>query len=119
MNPDEHNPDIDKDLETDDTPHERREEFAFADVLRRVRDGEVASREAAAAFEEACWERSFELREESASCVHRTVKAAELAHAADLLEAEAGTWSLVWFLLGDGALIESKAPRRKRPPVYS
>ena len=108
MNPDEHNPDIDKDLETDDTPHERREEFAFADVLRRVRDGEVASREAAAAFEEACWERSFELREESASCVHRTVKAAELAHAADLLEAEAGTWSLVWFLLGDGALIESE-----------
>ena len=41
----------------------------------------MASREAAAAFEEACWERSFELREESASCVHRTVKAAELAHA--------------------------------------
>ena len=96
-----------KDLETDDAPHERREEFAFADVLAAVRAGEVTAREAAGAFEEACWERSFELREESASCVHRTVKAAELARAADLLQAEAGTWSLVWFLLGDGAAIEA------------
>ena len=78
-----------KDLETDDSPHERREEFAFADVLTAGRAGEVTAREAAGAFEEACWERSFELREESASCVHRTVKAAELARAADLLQAEA------------------------------
>jgi nuclear pore complex protein Nup107 len=96
-----------KDLETDDAPHERREEFAFAEVLAAVRAGVVTAREAAGAFEEACWERSFELREESASCVHRTVKAAELARAADLLQAEAGTWSLVWFLLGDGAAIEA------------
>jgi len=96
-----------KDLETDDAPHERREEFAFAEVLSSVRAGEITAREAAGAFEEACWERSFELREESASCVHRAVKAAELARVADLLQAEAGTWSLVWFLLGDGAAIEA------------
>ena len=36
-----------KDLETDDSPHERREEFAFADVLPAVRAGEVTAREAA------------------------------------------------------------------------
>ena len=29
------------------------------------------------------------------------------ARAADLLQVEAGTWSLVWFLLGDGAAIEA------------
>ena len=96
-----------KDLETDDSPHERREEFAFAEVLPPRASRRGSPREAAGAFEEACWERSFELREESASCVHRAVKAAELARAADLLQAEAGTWSLVWFLLGDGAAIEA------------
>jgi hypothetical protein len=48
--------------------------------------------EACAAFEEACWEHSFELREQAASAVHRTVRAAELTAAADQLEAEAATW---------------------------
>jgi len=53
---------------------------------------EMGAGEACAAFEEACWEHSFELREQAASAVHRTVRAAELTAAADQLEAEAATW---------------------------
>jgi len=34
------------------------------------------------------------------------VRSAELSLSADHLEAEASTWSLVWFLLGDGATEE-------------
>ena len=36
----------------------------------------------------------------------RAARAAELTDAADRLESEAATWSLVWFLLGDGATTE-------------
>jgi hypothetical protein len=85
------------DLETDDAPNERREEYVFADVLARVNTQEMGAGEAAAAFEEACWERAFELREEAASAVHRTVRSAELSLSADHLEAEVGCTTSVQF----------------------
>ena len=95
------------DLETDDAPHARREEFTFADVVSRVKRGEIRPGEAPAAFEEACWTRAGELRAEAASAAtDRAARAAELTDAADRLESEAATWSLVWFLLGDGATTE-------------
>ena len=94
-------------METDDAPHARREEFTFADVVSRVKRGEIRPGEAPAAFEEACWTRAGELRAEAASAAtDRAARAAELTDAADRLESEAATWSLVWFLLGDGATTE-------------
>jgi hypothetical protein len=63
-----------RDLETDDVPNERAEEYSFADVLARVKTNEMGAGEAAAAFEEACWDRAFDLRHEAASAVHRTVR---------------------------------------------
>ena len=51
--------------------------------------------------------------DDAASAVHRTVRAAELTAAADQLEAEAATWSLVWFLLGDGFVAERDGAARE------
>ena len=102
-------------METDDAPHARREEFTFADVVSRVKRGEMRPGEAPAAFEEACWTRAVELRAEAASAAtDRAARAAELTDAADRLESEAATWSLVWFLLGDGATTEREHAAAER-----
>ena len=75
-------------------------------MLAAADRNEIAAGAAAACFESACWERAYELRDAATSAVHRTHKAAELSAEADALEREAGTWSLIWFLLGDGAVAE-------------
>ena len=77
-------------------------EVEGARLLASRQDTEAAK----ACFESACWERAYELRDAATSAVHRTHKAAELSAEADALEREAGTWSLIWFLLGDGAVAE-------------
>ena len=98
-------PDTQESFEHDDASCARSEERAFARVLADVRAGAVAEAETPAAFESVCRVRAAELRAAAADAA-RASTAQELLCEADDLDAEAATWSLAWFLLGEGAEAE-------------
>ena len=102
-------------LTHDDNSSSRTEEVVFGEIVADVRSGCLASAESPAVFESACRVRAAELREMSL-CVTRASAALALSQEADALDAEATSWSLCWFLLGEGrdserrnALMEKKA----------
>ena len=108
-------PDAQESLEHDDASLVRSEERAFARVVADVRAGAVAENETPAAFESVCRVRAAELRAAAASGdVARASTAHELLSEADDLDAEAATWSLAWFLLGEGAEAERESARAEK-----
>jgi nuclear pore complex protein Nup107 len=108
-------PDAPESLEHDDASLVRSEERAFARVVADVRAGAVAENETPAAFESVCRVRAAELRAAAASGdVARASTAHELLSEADDLDAEAATWSLAWFLLGEGAEAERESARAEK-----
>ena len=98
-------PDAQESFEHDDASCARSEERTFARVVADVRAGAVAEAETPAAFESVCRVRAAELRAAAADAA-RASTAQELLCEADDLDAEAATWSLAWFLLGEGAEAE-------------
>ena len=91
----------------------RREEFAFADVVRAVETGETTPADAPAAFESACRAEASRLARRAAN-EPNAAKANALQAEADALVAEAATWSLVWYLLGEGADSERRNAEAER-----
>lgn len=93
---------------------ERAEEFAFAEVLSRVKREGIGAGAAAAMFEDACWLRARELRTRSET---RRRRAPSLANKdveeAEALEREAHSWSLIYHLLGDGATVERESAAKE------
>jgi len=93
---------------------ERAEEFAFAEVLSRVKREDIGAGAAAAMFEDACWLRARELRTRSET---RRRRAPSLANKdveeAEALEREAHSWSLIYHLLGDGATVERESAAKE------
>lgn len=99
------------DGESDDA---RAEERAFAEVLRRVKMEGVGAGGAAAMFEDACWLRARELRTRAdARGRSAPTRANEEIEAAEALEREAHSWSLIYHLLGDGATVERESAGRE------
>ena len=97
-------PDAQESFEHDDASCARSEERTFARVVADVRAGAVAEAETPAAFESVCRVRAAELRAAAADAARAST--AQGLVRADSLDAEAATWSLAWFLLGEGAEAE-------------
>jgi len=102
----------------DEDDDARAEEFAFCEIVGKVKNGECSSGAAAAAFEDACWLRARELRVRG-DARRRTAPtlAAKDASDANALEREAHSWSLMYHLLGDGATVERESAERENDMV--
>ena len=93
---------------------ERAEEFAFAEVLSRVKREGIGAGAAAAMFEDACWLRARELRTRSEAKRRRAPSLANKdVEEAEVLEREAHSWSLIYHLLGDGATVERESAAKE------
>eukprot|EP00958_Prasinococcus_capsulatus_P016678 scaffold1853_cov367-Prasinococcus_capsulatus_cf.AAC.3 len=86
-----------KDAWEDDLP---AEELSFHEVLSGVATGEVACTAGLRSFEAACRQEAVALRERSRERLHHTAARHVLEMNAALLQAEAGTWALLWHLYG-------------------
>jgi nuclear pore complex protein Nup107 len=92
----------------------RAEEFAFAEVLAKVKTEGASAGAAAAMFEDACWLRARELRMRAEARRRRAPSAAAKdVVEAEALEREAHSWSLIYHLLGDGATVERESAGRE------
>lgn len=97
----------------DDETTLRSEERVFGNILSDVRAGSISFLEQPAVFESVCRIRATELRDQAATA-QRASTAHDLTSEADALDAEATTWSLCWFLLGEGAVLERENAFREK-----
>lgn len=81
-------------------PRQRPEEQEFADILTRCMRGELDTSDALLAYADACRLRAADLRDVATSHLQRAPRYMALNAAADELDAEAATWSLMWHLHG-------------------
>eukprot|EP00898_Chlorokybus_atmophyticus_P007174 jgi/Chlat1/7458/Chrsp6S07470 len=77
----------------------RAEEVEFKEIWDEVASGDMEVGAALLEFETVCRRRSRELRQQSTQALHSTTRELLLERLAQLLDAEAATWRLLWHRL--------------------